>query len=260
MPYIIALLHSADISHIGRFNVNHLTQQERMELMIENINTQTKFRRPRGGDFLDITAWPGVTCNDQGEVTYVENPWQSDDYAGTMHFQWLPPTVRNICIEHGGIEGTFSASDFPRKMFAIMLQANALTGSIDTAKLPETLNELNLYQNAISGTIDLCTLPPSLEFLTLYENAITGTVDLQHLPETIAAINMEDNKLFGDLIVQGLPTSLYMLNLSANSFEGKLHVGDNVFENLTNLLLQYNAFEQVEFSGRVPENAVFKIE
>ena len=257
MRSIISVFLTADSEHTGRFDPSLLTQQARMELLVQHSRDKSSVCTD-DGDFKPISEWPGVTFNSDGEVTCLTRTWKIDLYAGTVEFQWLPETVGTLSLPYAKTEGLFRAVDFPRRMTEIRLCSNSLKGSVETAQLPAKLVELNLMDNQISGTINLCTLPDKLSWLWLNGNEITGTIDLQNLPKTLEQIDLSSNALFGNLIVRGLPTALHNINVSTNKFAGMLVVEENVFDTLDTLLVTANDFSSVDCEGTIPAEAMFK--
>ena len=258
MNYIKLICLASDAHHIGRFDPSLLTQQARMELLVQNSRDKSAVCTD-DGSFKDIADWPGITLNGNGDVIVIARPSRVDLYAGEVDFQWLPETVGAISLYDSGIEGLFRAAAFPPSMTEMTIVGNHLTGSISTAELPWKLQDLNLSENDIGGTIDLCTLPDSLYTLVLNKNVITGTINLQNMPQRMRKLEISDNMLRGDLIVRNIPPTLMRVNLSKNRFWGNLVIEDNAFESLRWLSVAKNNFASVQFEGSVPETVVFSV-
>ena len=259
MHQITFLCLTPDADHIGRFDPSFLTQQARMEILVQNSRSKSAVCTDEG-DFKPISEWPGVTFNSDGEVTCLTRTWGSDLYAGTVDFRWLPETVGTLSLPYAKTEGLFRAVDFPRRMAEIRLRSNWLKGSVETAQLPTKLVELSLTSNQISGTINLRTLPEFMEILLLTQNKITGTVNLQHLPHWLRVLDLRANALCGDLIVANLPDSLTRLNVSYNRFMGKLEVEGRTFETLKELRAVGNSFLEIKYGEALPKGAIFSFE
>ena len=248
---------ASDSTHIGRFDPSLLSQQARMELLVENLRHQAFFRDADGG-FTSAKDWPGVRVDPHGNIISIKKPWGSAAFEGEIAFQWLPETIETLHCDHACIQTDFHAASFPRDMMRIELQGNKLTGSIATAELPPKLVRLNLWHNRISGTIDLTTLPGTLVTLMLDENEIMGTIDLQNLPKTLHTLDLAKNLLSGDVIVRILPESLTKINLSGNTFDGELLVEEAAFETRRTLRVGGNNFRE-KVVAKVPKYVFFDV-
>ena len=71
-----------------------------------------------GNQPKDIEEWKGVKIED-AEV--VEINWAQRDLRGSLHLEWLPPSVRKCMVNN-----------------------NKLTGTLDLASLPIPMKELHL--------------------------------------------------------------------------------------------------------------------
>ena len=68
----------------------------------------------------------GVTIED-GEV--VEINWDERELTGTLHLEWLPPSVRKFNGSMSRLTGTVDLASLPIAMTQLELGLNALAGS-----------------------------------------------------------------------------------------------------------------------------------
>ena len=135
---------------IGRFDRSMLSQQSLMELFVFGLDNVDRICGSRD-DPREVCTWKGVTCNDDGEVEAFDWSMTWRDGTGTLEFNFLPRSMKDL-----------------------RMHANALSGTIELAGLPENMKGLNLSHNALSGTLDLDDLPSSMEHLRLSDNKFTA--------------------------------------------------------------------------------------
>jgi len=163
----------------GRLDYGNMSDQLRMEKLVENIDNREMFMKRRflkkvfgnkNVEYKDFCIWRGVQCDDEG-VSVLEINWFNKSLKGTMDLSWIPPTVTYF-----------------------ELGANKIRGTLDTAQLPRNLKTISLYSNEFSGAVDWETLPPYIEYLSLSNNKLEGNVNLHVPPSSLTYIGVRNNK------------------------------------------------------------------
>ena len=163
---------------IGRFDTS---QQSLMELFIFGLHKAEDICGSRD-DPAEVCTWKGVECNADGEVASFG--WVSNFFhgAGTIGVQFLPCSLKHLCM-----------------------CMNSLTGTIELGDLPEHIIDLLLYSNSLSGTLNLDGLPADMQNLLLSENTFTGEISLKSLPKCLQQLRLGMNKLKGTICLTSLP-------------------------------------------------------
>ena len=208
-------------AHLGRVELDTLSDQTMMELLIAGFTDQSKARFQDGsGYYLDVCKWEGVECDDAERVVSF----------------WIERTQKNL-------EGTINPHFGPKTLIRIILREHSLSGTINTSELSRTLKVAEFGTNNFSGTIDLTTLPDVLEEFDIEENKCDGTVSLEALPPQMTILNISSNEFHGTLCFEKLPATMESLYVSNNAFTGSF-----TFLNVPPALKQLFAFS-TQLSG-----------
>ena len=240
---------------IGRFHMDALTDQMRMELFVEPMlgedrSIHSNEKRDKHGNFTDACHWVCVECNCNGDVLEIQfghEQW----LCGTVSLDFLPPKLRMFDIgqlkvaESRRIHGTVNAALLPRELALFDLCGNRFHGEIDFGDLPRSLQYLKLIDNNFSGTVDFGALPPALFELWIRRNNFSGSADLTNLPEALELADLSENNFMGTIDLSRLPEGLEALYLGRNGFAGEIEFSklfDDLPETLEKLSLAFNSF------------------
>ena len=190
---MIAFVSTAE-GFLSRLDLDSMPVQTQMELLVDGLQGKTKFQDADGG-YLDITSWGGVDFH--GE-TIVEICWRDSFWNGQVHgsidFQWLPSTVKDVSITGTKFNGTLDMRGLPKNIEHLYLQRNALSGTLDLCNLSNKFFNLVLHTNLFSGTLELTALPPYIRYLCLQANQFHGDVKIGVLPRSLVNLRLEGNK------------------------------------------------------------------
>ena len=205
-------------SPLGRVSLAHLSNQSRMELLVEGFTETSKAKlRRSGGDFFDICDWKEVDCDASGEIQSIS----FFSYArGSIALDFIPPTVTSFTAEGKRFTGTLDTRLLPPELTKLNLKSNALEGTVDMGSLPAALRTIALKSNNFSGNVDLTALPVTLHTIDLSENGFFGSVALDKLPSGLKDLYLYENQFDGEVFLDALPDSLRFLNIELNHFYG----------------------------------------
>ena len=207
----------------AKFDYGTLTDQMRMELLIQNVEiadvraikerkAKMVFLKEKEWSVKDVCQWRSVRCDRDGNVTAIDWYRHYVNIAfrqpGTIELSWLPPLCRIVSFESQRVFGLFDASTLPRKLDTLNLRNNQLTGSVDVTALSDSMVTLELAQNCLTGPLCLQELPERLEVLDLRANAIEqDVVYVQRIDKDlrIQKINIRENKIFAVKYPDGSP-------------------------------------------------------
>mmetsp|Transcript_26401 Transcript_26401/g.41088 ORF Transcript_26401/g.41088 Transcript_26401/m.41088 type:complete len:268 (-) Transcript_26401:47-850(-) len=212
------------VDSVGRVDKSSFSQQTLMELLIDGV-TENKYKVcGKVDEPEDITVWNGVKMNTAQEVTDIL--WTSMGLAGSLQFQWLPPTVTSFVMSgvsygRGRMSGSIDLTVLPGSLRVLQLNNNEFSGGIALDQLPEALQTLDVYTNSLTGTLNLKELTGCLETLNLSRNLFTGTVCLTKFPRSLRWLALSQNKLCGPVDLTQLPDGMTNLYLFKNNFEGE---------------------------------------
>ncbi|KNH05349.1 hypothetical protein XU18_3615 [Perkinsela sp. CCAP 1560/4] len=139
MRFELVFLDAVDPS-LGRVDLESLPQQALMEMVIEGITNKEKICGD-ADEPKDIKEWKGVTIED-GQV--VEIAWHLFWLEGSVHFEWLPSSVREVMVTENYLTDTLDLESLPTAMENLFLGFNASTGSIDLGSCRKEANPLPL--------------------------------------------------------------------------------------------------------------------
>ena len=240
---------------IGRFDRSTASQQSLMELFIFGLNQPEKICGNRD-DPDDVCEWKGVKCNAGGEVEDFKWVPKKQDGAGTVGFEFLPWSIRNVVMWNNALSGTIQLADLPGKMEVVDISYNNLIGCLHLDSLPAAVQELDLSRNKFTGDISLENLPKCLEYLSLSNNQLSGTICLTSLPPALEYLHLGRNNLEGSLDFTRLPTSICEMVLSENRFSGTIDFG-NLPESMGDLDAKKNA---ISGTIRLPHGIVIRFD
>ena len=222
---------------LGRFDVELMPAQDRMELAIENTNEKFKQRfQCKEGYFRDIFEWSGVLVNEINED--IEVYWDEKFYfPGDIRLSYLPTST----IKFSAAGNNFSGSGLtylPRNLEFLSIARNRFHGNVDLTQLPAALKHLDISDNEYEGTVCLIHLPNSLENLHLGYNFFTGSVDLSNLA-CLMILSLEKNEFSGSIDISNLTSKLHTLDLSDNLISGEMFL-ENLPESAQELNFKNN--------------------
>ena len=230
---------------LGRFNQDTLTDQMRMELLIDGLTDEAKrIFKYYNGDYMDIARWAGVEVDaDTNTVHFI---FFGVFASGSLALEFMPPTTRKFDLSEGKVSGTIDTAalpdslttftfrtaytaggtinfcTLPPRLIDLDLSANKFEGNADLTALPETLESLDIRFNNFTGSVALDKLPQKLIKLRMGENDFEGSVALDALPEALDELDLSNCKLSGSLNLRSLPSSMEYLFVDDNAFSGEL--------------------------------------
>ena len=208
---------------LGRLDYASLTDQARMEIVIESLPEESKERfRDDSGSYRDVCEWRGVECDDEHNAIKFSTFNFLQRLEGTLNFCFLPPCAIDLCVIWMGISGTLDIAKLPPHLKSFDVNTNELSGTLDLDCLPSSLVDFNVSSNDFSGSCSLTKLPSSLVELVLCRNKLSGSVNLTSLPKTLGYLSLACNQLCGEIKLENLPEALRYLDLDNNPLEGKL--------------------------------------
>ena len=98
MSFFTAL--TADPS-LGRFDISSLSQQQLMEMLIENLHEALKYNEftcKSTNEFLEVCSWPDVECDENKNVTSIQF-----DLFGSFGFSATVRQVRSTLLRSQAI-------------------------------------------------------------------------------------------------------------------------------------------------------------
>ena len=215
------LLSTADPA-LGKFDLDSLSEQTRMELLVESLALRWKEQRYDANDiFREVCEWVGVRCTAEDKVFSV---LLDDSDGGTIDFLYLPRQMNDFTLGRCAFEGNLDIRDLPASLKILYIPKNKISGEIDLSALPGEMTNFQCSDNLLTGSCDLEHIPQTLRVLDLAENRLSGSIVLKKLPPRMSEINLEGNQLLGTLDLEHLPRDIFRLNLSSNLFEGQVTI------------------------------------
>ena len=220
--YIFLHLTEVDPS-VGRFDLDSLSDQTRMELLFDGLekNFKENFLDSKG-EYKDLREWSVFWCSSikltSERVTSI--CLTTMDFSDAdFPFAYIPPLVTQISIYKCKIHGTLETALLPSKLTSLSLEGNKLSGSLELKGLPRSLTLLSVGSNAFSGSLQLSDLPRSLVRFDAGSNKFSGDISLNALPAALVHFSVSDNELTGSIHIQALPPNIRFISLSNNFFE-----------------------------------------
>ena len=217
----------SDDPNLGRVEKQSLPQQSLMEMLIADVADKEPFMN-EDGSFREISLWPGVSLNNDGEVTEVDWEYSMGNLktqAGHLHWQWIPETAENFFAPYCELYGSVDLNELPTKLVEFSVFHNNLSGSVRLDCLPQSLELLDLSENKFEGSVDCSGLPQSMNVLYLNNNQLSGSIHLSALPDGLEEFNASKNKLSGSFQLCPVPASLRGFYLHSNELEGEVVIG-----------------------------------
>ena len=263
---------SAIDDHVGRVDIESLSDETMLELMVQDLPPESKavFIPEEASEEVFLTRSRPAEFDDKGHIVRIyplslpnEDPMYLE---GTMHFEYMPRHVQsfNLYKVHD-MKGTVETSGLPESLCIFVVSANKFSGSFNFEVLPKELRLLNLSYNAFSGSCVFTSLPVHLKEIFLQRNGFRGCIALHSLPRTLKKLNISENALSGSLILENLPDGLRSLLCQQNQFSGKfilrdkpqslqwLYAGNNLFTGTATL---HDAFSFRTTLPRCPIEAI----
>ena len=204
---------------LGRVNLENLSQQQRMELLIQGLSDCAKQAfRDENGDFLPVCEWMNIDCNMDGKVEGI----MLKHNAGNLNLDFTPPTVRLIDLKSDHSLGVNSVNNLPESIEVLLLNHVCIDEPMKIASLPRALQFCTLEACALQGTCDFTAFPDKLENFRMPRNECHGNVRLDALPASIYELNISFNEFSGELNLEHLPSGLAILILRDNAFTGSI--------------------------------------
>ena len=254
---------------LGRLNYDSLSDQTRMEILLDGLNAASKERfQDKNGNFLNICELKEmIQCDADDNVTSVHFPYQlrlegciklafipphvmtfsaqsTRTLEGTVSTDILPKTLQFLTLGYS-FSGPFAMTALPPKMEEIEINSNKFCGSLDLHNLPENMKKIRANNNKFTGCVDLRSLPAVLEFLWINKNQLCGEIFLEKLPPALQSINLSENAFTGRIELTNLPADLIYINVGKNALRGTAVLQDRVNGNKVSILMGMNMIEQV---------------
>ena len=223
---------------LGRFNRHLLSDQQVMELIVQDLDPvwTERFRSP-DGLFLNVDRWPGITTDPDRNVVSFEF---ASGFTGSLNLQAFPTNIKNIFIAFNAqLRGQLHTAHIPSTMHCIGIVKSNFDGTVDMRHLPQSLRTLTLKRNEFSGSLDLTALPKSLTSMICDHNNFSGSIRLDALSESLSILRLDNNFLSGALFFKNIPEKLTKLKLDSNEFEG-IFVWMTHMPNMRELNVEHN--------------------
>ena len=230
IPFSILCIRAADAT-IGRFDESLMSDQCRMEMLIDGLNDEgKKLFLDSEGNYRDISDWKGIRSDPDGRVHRIA--FCTSKWEGKLQLDFLPPALNTLKIRSKDtkfkIGGTLSARRLPRGLKELTVNAQAFDGTIDFNALPTALRTFDSSGNFFNGSCALRALPPNLDTLSLQCNQFSGSVDLSSLPHKLTSLILSDNNFSGEIQLRNLPLHLSYVNIANNAFCGRFVLEESV--------------------------------
>ena len=253
---------------LGRLNYDSLSDQTRMEILLDGLSAESKERfQDKNGNFLDVCDIGTVGCDDDENVTIVHIPFQwrlegqidlafipphvttfsalsTRTLGGTVSTDILPQSLKFLILGYS-FSGTFDMKALPPKMEGVEINSNTFCGSLILDELPENMKKIRANNNKFTGCIDLSSLPAVLEFLWINKNQLCGEIFLEKLPPALQSINLSENAFTGRIELTNLPEGLIYINVGKNALSGTAVLQDRINGNKVRIQMGMNMIQQV---------------
>ena len=221
MPFGLFTVASDCDQHLARVSIESLSDQARMEMLIDMCTRNSKADfQDCGGAYLDVCDWHIVKCDASRKVLEVSISI-FEEMSGTIQLDFLPESVTRALISHRNFRGTLDTAKLSQKVEDLVLEENSLEGKVDLTTLPHHLRIFNISRNKFTGKLNLTQLPATLKDCKLNNNKFQGTVDLSHLPSSLQCLMLSHNRLEGSLVLQNLPVALKYFAVDWNRLSGE---------------------------------------
>ena len=232
---MLVFLISADIAGIGRFDVENLSNQTRLELLVAHLSNVEKLKTP-DGDFLPIEEWEkAIEFSDDGDVSAINLKKMAVD--GNLCIQYLPKALKELTVSYMVLKGGFSTHLLPRTLEKLDISENQMEGTFSVAGLPRSAGEITLETNYFTGSLDLTALPATLRKFDASFNEFSGELDLTKLPPVLERLNVSSNAFKGKIRIENVPETTSAIRLNLNNFD----VGNACIDMGPNLWVELDA-------------------
>ena len=265
---ILTTLKAID-AHVGRVDIESLSDETMLELMVQDLPPEARavFIPEEASEEVFLMRSRPVGLDDKGHIVRIyplSLPNEEPMYLeGTIHFEYMPRHVQSFNLyKLNDLKGTVETNELPESLRIFGVSANKFSGSFNFEVLPRELRYLNLSYNSFSGSCVFTSLPVHLEEIYLQRNGFRGSIALHSLPRTLKKLNISENALSGSLILENLPDGLGSLLCQQNQFSGEfvlrykpqslhwLYAGNNLFTGTATL---HDAFN---FRTTLPRNPI----
>ena len=207
-------------NQIGRFDYGSLTDQTRMELLIEGFGEKARKNfQDADNFFIDVCKWETVECDRDDNVVRVSFRSNCNKKPiPSMSLELIPPMIQSFILRSVNAGGTLETADLSQTLEIFKVTDNKFHGTVDFAHLPQHLIEFSVHHNTFSGSADLESLPEPLKRLWLYSNSFSGTLCLTKLPPNLENLDVSLNAFYDDFCLQNAPNPLRRLRISGNRF------------------------------------------
>ena len=182
--------------------------------------------------------WNHVFCNAELQVTKIS--WGYLSLSGSLKWQYLCHTVREVTLWRNRLTGTVPLDVLPLQMIYLDIENNKFSGELDLSHSPCGMEALLLTENKFRGYLDLTHLPSTMTRLQIAHNQLCGEVGFTHLPDEMEHLNLSQNLFTGPLDLQRLPPAIRFFRCHNNRFSGLVKF-DRLPEHLVELDLVNNA-------------------
>ena len=197
------------------------SQQEALQMVIAKT-CRTEVFKDDNGKFLDLSAWTGVDCTDDGFVHNImwRGVLRTTASAAEIQVDWLPPSVWAFDASDNGLKGSLDFTNLPRDLWRLSLSENRLTGEAELGQLPGKIAFVDIEHNRFSGSANLTLFPETLEKIVIGHNEFSGSIDITLLPKRMGWAYLNNNRFSGPIQFYLLPPALRVLMLQSNQLTG----------------------------------------
>ena len=208
---------------LGRLDYASLSDQARMELMVERMPDREFFQDDNGA-YKDVCDWRGVSCDFDGNV---QDIWISiyDRSKGSIDLSYIPPHVTTMSLTWGvtGLQtqASIDVQMLPERLAQCIIQLQQMVGTVDMTALPATLTNFIISGNKCTGSFVLTSLPPGIENIHARGNLLLGSLNFSSLPDKLVEIQLDKNRFSGEFRIEKFPRALNRLTVSQNRLIGE---------------------------------------
>ena len=221
--FLVKSLFTSDSA--GRFDVNSLSQQTRMELLAAEFGNSSCIRDD-AGDFLPVDQWEGLDFDSDNNVAAILFTPDYTDFTngGTVNLSYCPSTITDIEITELDLDGTIETASLPRSLSRLLVSMNRLKGRFTLSGLPASVTDVKIDHNLFEGSLDLENAPPLLLCLDVSHNRFLGTLNMPTVTigpnaTIIRTLDVSNNAFSGGINLEY--ARVKALNLYANDFSAE---------------------------------------
>ena len=206
---------------LGRLDYASLSDQARMELMVERMPDREIYQDDNGA-YKDVCEWGGVSCDIDGNVQGI---WMNiyDRSEGSIDLSYIPPHVTQMYIA-GNVHGMQTRASIdvhmlPERLEQLGIELQQMVGTVDMTALPAKL--FNICENKCTGSFVLTSLPPGIEHIHARDNLFSGSLNFSSLPDKLVEIQLDKNRFSGEFRIEKFPRAMRRLTVSQNRLIGE---------------------------------------